>query len=137
MTELLNALTISTHGMKAQSDRIRVISENVANADSAANKPGEDPYRRKLVTFKNALDKEMDVNLVSIDDVKPDKSEFKKELRPGHPGADEDGYVLLPNVNSMIEMMDMREAQRSYEANLTIVDMTRRMANQTVGLLDQ
>lgn len=137
MSDLLNAMSVSTYGMKAQTDRIRVISENVANADTLANTPEEDPYRRKVITFKNVLDRETGLRLVEVDKVTRDESEFDRKLIPGHPGADKDGYVSAPNVKTMIEMMDMREAQRSYEANLNVMDMSRRMANQTVGLLDR
>lgn len=137
MSDLISAMSVSTFGMKAQTDRIRVISENVANADTLANTPQEEPYRRKVITFKNVLDRETGLNLVKVDKIDRDDSDFKKKLIPGHPGADKDGYVSAPNVKTMIEMMDMREAQRSYEANLNVMDMTRRMANQTVGLLDR
>ncbi|HCK32495.1 MAG: flagellar basal body rod protein FlgC [Micavibrio sp.] len=137
MDDLIGAMSMSTHGMKAQTNRIRVISENVANADSYANAPGEEPYQRKIVTFKNMLDRENDMRIVEVDEVKKDTSEFGRKYMPGHPGADADGYVTTPNVKTMIEMMDMREAQRSYEANLNVMDMSRNMANQTIGLLDQ
>ena len=135
MDDLIGAMSMSTHGMKAQTNRIRVISENVANADSYANAPGEEPYQRKIVTFKNMLDRENDMRIVEVDEVKKDTSEFGRKYMPGHPGADVDGYVTTPNVKTMIEMMDMREAQRSYEANLGIIDMTRSMLLRTIDLL--
>lgn len=137
MPDLLDAMTVSSYGMKAQTTRIRVISENVANADTLPNSPTEEPYRRKVITFKNVLDRETGLNEVKVNEVKRDESAFEKKLMPGHPGADENGYVSAPNVQTLIEMMDMREAQRSYEANLNMMDMSRRMANQTVGLLDR
>ena len=137
MSELLTALSISTQGMRAQTTRIRVISENVANADSVANVPGAEPYRRKVVTFENALNKEIGADVVQVKKVDTDKSEFPRKYLPGQPGADDTGYVSMPNVKSAVEMMDMRVASRSYQANLNMVDMARRMANQTIGLLDR
>jgi flagellar basal-body rod protein FlgC len=135
--DLMNSMAVSTQGMRAQSIRIRVISENVANADSAANFPGEDPFQRKIVTFKNVLDKELGTDTVRVKKVDRDQTPFPVKYMPGHPGADGNGYVKMPNINSAIEMMDMREAQRSYEANLNMMNMTRQMANQTVGMLDR
>lgn len=135
--DLLNAMAASTYGMKAQSTRIRVISENIANADSAANMPGEQPYQRKTVSFRNVLDRETGMSKVEVEDIGRDNSEFPMRFMPGHPGANADGYVMMPNVKTTIEMMDMREAQRSYEANLNMIKMVRTMTNQTIGLLDQ
>lgn len=128
-------MQISASGMNAQSVRLRTIAENIANSESTATTPGGDPYRRKLVTFKNEFDRALGVNEVKVDKVTTDSSQLEKRYDPQNPGADKDGYVLMPNVNPLIEMMDMRQAQRSYEANLSVIDVTRSMASNTVGLL--
>jgi flagellar basal-body rod protein FlgC len=133
--ELLKSIFISAAGMRTQGQRMQVISENVANADSMPQTPGADPYRRKLVTFKNELDRETGVKLVKLNKVSYDESEFKKRNDPYHPGADKDGYVKIPNVNALIEMMDMRTAQRSYEANLNMVDTAKKMLSKTIDIL--
>lgn len=136
MTDLYGAMTISAHGMKAQSQRVRVIAENMANADTAANTPGQDPYRRQIITFKNEMNRAQGMDLVEVDDIKEDmKRDFTLKYMPEHPGADEKGYVKMPNVDSIIETMDMREAQRSYEANLGMIDQSRNMIMQTIDLL--
>ena len=110
-------------------------TENLANANSLATQPGEDPYRRKVVTFRNILDREAGVEVVRADKVRTDRSEFNKRYDPGHPAADENGYVQTPNVNTLIELMDMREAQRSYEANLNVIRSARSMARRTIQIL--
>ncbi|MBT3699962.1 MAG: flagellar basal body rod protein FlgC [Alphaproteobacteria bacterium] len=133
--ELLKSIFISAAGMRTQGQRMQVISENVANADSMPQTPGADPYRRKLVTFRNELDRETGVKLVKLNKVSYDESEFKKRNDPYHPGADKDGYVKIPNVNALIEMMDMRTAQRSYEANLNMVDTAKKMLSKTIDIL--
>lgn len=135
MDDLLKTLRISAAGMKAQGTRLRVISENVANADSLPQKPGDKPYRRRVVTFKSELDRSTGLTAVRVDRVRPDKSDFQKRYDPNHPAADADGYVLKPNVNTMIEMMDMREAQRSYEANLNVIKASKTMLNAAIGVL--
>lgn len=136
MSDLYSAMTISAHGMKAQSQRVRVIAENMANADTAANTPGADPYRRKIITFKNEMDRAEGTDLVDVDKIKEDtKRDFTLKYMPEHPGADAKGYVKMPNVDSIIETMDMREAQRSYEANLGMIDQSRNMIMQTIDLL--
>ncbi len=135
MTELLKSLDISASGMKAQGTRLRVISENVANAGSTALTPEGEPYRRKLVTFGSELNRELGVNLVEVKRVSRDQSEFGSRYEPNHPAADPSGYVATSNVNSVIEMADMREAQRSYEANLKVLQASRRMLQQTIELL--
>ena len=135
MDDLLKTLRISAAAMKAQGTRLRVIAENIANADSLAQEPGRDPYRRKIVTFKNELDRRIGVRTVAIDKIKTDKSDFEKRFNPNHPAADADGYVLIPNVNTLIEMMDMKEAQRSYEANLNVIKSSKAMLQGTIDLL--
>ncbi len=135
MDDLLKTFKISGAGMRAQGTRLRVISENIANADSLPQRPGETPYRRKTVTFKNELDRRMGLDTVRIDKIRPDKSEFEKRFDPNHPAADADGYVQVPNVNTLIEMTDMREAQRSYEANLNVIKASKAMLNSTIDIL--
>ena len=121
--------------MRAQGARIRTISENVANANSGPEKPGGESYRRRLVTFKNVFDRALEADLVKVSRLKEDKSDFRLHYDPNHPAADKDGYVKMPNVNSLIEMVDMREAQRSYQANLNMVDSSRSMIMATIDLL--
>ena len=122
--ELFDTMFISASGMRAQGQRLRVIAENIANAESVGETPGADPYRRKVITFKNALDREMQADMVKVAKIDTDPSEFRKRYDPSHPAADEAGYVSLPNINTLVEMTDMREAQRSYEANLKAVSYT-------------
>lgn len=136
MSDILGAMEISALGMKAQGTRLRVISENIANADTAPGTPQEDPYRRKIITFQNVLDKEVGGQVVRVAKIAPDeKDPFIVKYMPGHPGADDKGYVKMPNVNTMIEVMDMREATRSYEANLSMIEQARAMVLRTIDLL--
>lgn len=132
---LLDAMAQAAKGMKAQGVRMRVISENLANADTAAPAAGGSPYQRKIVTFKNTLDKVSGQKEVAVDKIMADRSEFVLKYDPSHPSADKNGYVKMPNVNPMVEMMDMREAQRSYEANLGVIDMAKGMLMRTLDLL--
>jgi flagellar basal-body rod protein FlgC len=133
--DLVKALNISASGLKAQGTRLRVIAENIANADSTAQRPGAEPYRRRVVTFGNVLDRELGAETVRVDGIVPDKSDFGRRFEPGHPAADNKGYVLTPNVNSLLEVADMREAQRSYEANLKVIQSSRAMLQQTIDIL--
>ena len=135
MDDLSASSEIAARGMKAQSTRLRVISENLANADSTAEVPGGEPYRRKLVTFRNALDRELEANTVRVKRIYNDRSQLTSKYDPTHPGANAQGYVLQPNVNPLIEMMDMREAQRSYEANMNVISVSRQMVAKTLDLL--
>jgi flagellar basal-body rod protein FlgC len=121
--------------MHAQSDRLRVVAENLANADSTGTTPGALPYQRKTITFKNVLDQELGVNVVKTASYGTDPSPFKKKYEPGHPAADAQGYVLYPNVESVVELVDMHEAQRDYEADLDVIDVTKNMISQALGLL--
>jgi len=135
MAGLADTLHISAAGMRAQGDRLRVVAENIANAQSTSATPGGEPYRRKTVLFQNVLDKEMGVNTVKVTKRSFDQSPFEKKYDPNHPAADPEGYVLYPNVNAIVEMMDMREARRGYEANLNVVEVSKSMLSQTIGLL--
>ena len=135
MFDLVKSIKIAAAGMQSQGMRLRVISENVANANSLAQSPQGEPYRRKVVLFKNVLDRELQAKKVQVDKIVQDKTEFSKKFDPAHPAADADGYVLLPNVNGLVEMMDMREAQRSYEANLSVIEVSKGMLVRTIDLL--
>ena len=135
--ELFKSIMVSASGLRAQSERMRVIAENLANSDSLPQSPNESPYRRKTVDFKSVLDREAGVDIVKIRKVGVDKSDFKKRYDPGHPGADKNGYVLEPNVNSLIEAMDMREAQRSYEANISALETARAMLMRTISIINR
>jgi len=132
-----NMIAIAVSGLKAQSARMRVISENIANADSTANKPGGTPYRRKVPKFSAVLDRTMGAAQVQLTGVTQDRTPFGSRLDPGHPAADAKGVVMTPNVNPLIEAVDMREAQRSYEANLNVVGAARRMISGTLRILSQ
>lgn len=133
--QLSDTLKIAASGMKAQGDRLRVVAENIANADSTGATSGSEPYRRKIVIFQNVLDREMGVERVKVVKRTHDQSDFNKEFNPTHPAADEQGYVLYPNVNTIVEMMDMREARRGYEANLNMIEISKAMLTRTIDLL--
>ena len=133
--DLMESLMISAAGMRAQGQRLRVVAENLANADSVSELPGGDPYRRKTISFKNQLDRELGMETVQVSKVGEDPSDFRMKYDPGNPAADAKGYVKLPNVNSLIEMSDMREAQRSYEANLKAIEVARSMLQRTIDLI--
>lgn len=133
--DLLKSMMVAASGLKAQSGRMRIIAENIANSDSTAKTAGGDPYRRKIPTFQDSLDRSLGVETVKLGRTLLDSSEFQLKYMPGHPGADASGYVKMPNVNGLIEAMDMREAQRSYEANLNLIQASRRMIAQTIDIL--
>jgi flagellar basal-body rod protein FlgC len=133
--DLNKSLMISAAGLTAQSIRMRVITENLANADTTPSKPGETPYRRKSVTFTNTLNEQLGVDTVKVGRIAYDNSPFGKVYRPGDPGADAQGYVQTPNVNTLMEVMDMHQAQQSYEANLKATDVTKNMVMRTLDLL--
>lgn len=135
LNNLADSLTLSSSGLKAQSMRMRVIAENIANAQSTGKTAGEMPYRRKVVSFAEQLDRATGMDMVKVDKVAKDTSPFERRYQPGHPAADSAGYVLFPNVNTMIESMDMRSAQRSYEANLNVMEISRTMLMRTIDLL--
>jgi flagellar basal-body rod protein FlgC len=133
--DFLKSIAIAASGLRAQAGRMRIISENLANADSTAQRPGAEPYRRKIATFSSEMDRALNAKVVGLGRVRPDNSEFRSKYEPGHPAADANGYVKYPNVNSLVEMTDMREAQRSYEANLNVIGATRRMIQRTIDIL--
>jgi len=133
--DFIKTLAIAASGLKAQAGRMRIISENIANADSTTPAAGGDPYRRKMPTFTSELDRTLDVRLVELSGTQTDNSAFQVKYEPGNPAADAKGNVKYPNVNSVVEMADMREAQRSYEANINVVTATRRMIQRTLDIL--
>ncbi|MCB1476170.1 MAG: flagellar basal body rod protein FlgC [Rhodobiaceae bacterium] len=133
--DFIRSIMVAAGGLKAQNSRMRTIAENIANADSTAQTPGGDPYRRKVSTFQSYFDREMGTEMVKPGRIVRDDTDFKTEFNPGHPAADANGYVKMPNVNTLVETMDMREAQRSYEANLNVIGATRRMVLRTLDIL--
>jgi flagellar basal-body rod protein FlgC len=133
--DFVKSLTVAASGLKAQIGRMRIISENIANSDSVAATPGGDPYRRRIVTFSSELDRSLGVNVVKLGAVETDKSDFMIKHEPGNPAADANGDVKYPNVNTLVEMTDLRDAQRSYEANLNVVTATRRMLQRTIDII--
>jgi len=133
--ELKDAIKMAAMGMQAQGKRMKVISENIANASTTGKTSNEAPYRRQIVTFKNMLDRTSGLRHVKVDKVIEDQADFNLKYDPEHPAADDKGYIKMPNVNTLIEMMDMRESQRSYEANLGMIEMSRSMLMRTIDLL--
>ncbi len=133
--DLDRALRISAAGMQAQATRLRVVAENLANRDSTGEAPGADPYRRKTVTFRNQMDRELGVSTLRVARVGTAAGEFPVRHDPSHPAADARGYVRVPNVDSLVETMDMREAQRTYAANLSVLEVTRGMLTRTIEAL--
>lgn len=133
--DFVKSLAVAAAGLRAQSGRMRVIAENIANADSTAAEPGGDPYRRRIPTFRSELDGALGVRVVGVGPVRTDPSDFHTKFEPGHPAADATGMVKYPNVNTMIETADMREAQRSYDANVNVITATRTMIQRTIDIL--
>jgi flagellar basal-body rod protein FlgC len=133
--DFIKSIAIAASGLRAQAGRMRVIAENIANADSTAHTPDGNPYRRKIPTFTSALDRSLDARVVDLGRVRSDPSDFQLKYQPGHPAADTNGNVKYPNVNSLVEMADMKEAQRSYEANINVIGATRRMLQRTIEIL--
>lgn len=136
MSDMWRTMMISAYGMRAQGERSRVISENIANAETTGLTPGSNPYTRKIITFKNAMDKQNGTDLVKVKDIKADtKDDYVMKFMPDHPAADASGYVKMPNVQMIVELNDMREAQRSYEANLGMLEQSKTMAGKTIDML--
>lgn len=133
MSDINSSLLVSAQGLRAQTARMRIIAENIANANSTSKTPGGDPYRRQVPVFEPVrTDAGQGVKMVRV---APDQSDFKSEYDPGHPSADAEGFVKLPNVNTLIESLDMKAAQRAYEANLTVIETARAMDMRTLDLL--
>ncbi|MEP0232008.1 flagellar basal body rod protein FlgC [Roseibium sp.] len=136
MSDPLSAtMHIASSGLQAQSERLRVVSENLANARSTGDAAGSDPYSRKTITFESEFDRAQAASLVKVKDIGTDNAPFLVEYEPGHPAADENGYVKMPNVNVLLELADMRETNRSYEANLKVMTQAREMVMRHIGLL--
>jgi flagellar basal-body rod protein FlgC len=135
MDPLSAALKISGSGMEAEATRLRVVSENIANARTTGDTPGADPYRRKTITFSNELDRASGAKMVNVKKIGVDKGNFIEEHDPSSPAADAKGMVKLPNVNMLVEMADLREANRSYEANLQSIRQSRDLISATIDLL--
>lgn len=133
--DFMKSLTIAASGLRAQMGRMRIITENIANADSLATTPGGDPYRRRIVTFSSELDRSIGADVVKLGRVQPDNTDFLVRHEPGNPAANAQGDVKYPNVNTLVELTDLRDAQRSYEANLNIVTATRKMMQLTIDML--
>ena len=133
--DFLKSMGIAASGLRAQAGRMRVLSENIANADSTVSTAGGDPYRRKIPTFSSEIDRALDARIMKMGKIGLDQSNFRSKYDPSHPAADANGNVKFPNVNSLVEMSDLKEAQRSYEANLNIVSATRRMIQRTLDIL--
>lgn len=135
MDPLVSSLKVAASGLSAQSERLRVVSENMANAQSTGDFPGADPYQRKTITFNAELDRLTGARTVEVSSISNDPSAYRIEYMPGHEAADEFGYVKMPNVNILIEMADMREANRSYEANLQSIKQARELISMTIDLM--
>jgi flagellar basal-body rod protein FlgC len=133
--DFIKTMSIAASGLRAQAGRMRIISENIANADSTPSAPGGEPYRRKIATFRMEFDRAIGADVVEMGQPQPDKSDFHLKYEPGHPAADANGNVKYPNVNPILEATDMREAQRSYEANVNVITATRRMLQRTIDIL--
>lgn len=134
-SDLVSAMSSAASGLRAQTVRIRISAENIANADSTAQTPGEDPYRRKVPLFQSYLDRETGAGQVRVAGTHEDQTPFPEKFDPAHPAADERGYVLTSNVSALVEMADLREAQRAYEANLNVVDASRAMMMGVIQIL--
>ena len=129
------SMAVAASGMRAQSDRMKTIAENIANANSTATTANGEPYRRKVATITSDFDRQLGATLVESGNPVQDMSDFRQQYDPGNPAADKQGYVKLPNVNPLVEVMDMKDAQRAYEADLNVMDATKSMLSRTVDLL--
>lgn len=133
--DLIDSVHISAAGLAAQSARMKVVAQNLANAESIGTRSGADPYRRQTITFQDSMNKEFGVPTVQASKIGTDKSDFVKKYEPTNPQADKDGFVMYPNVNPVMEMVDMQEAKRGYEANLNVIDASKSMYSDTLNLL--
>ena len=135
MDPLKSVLNVAASGMRAQGERLKVVSENVANASSTGNTEGGDPYRRKVISFEELVDRETGASMVGVSDVTRDSADFELRFDPAHPAADQDGFVKVSNVKTILELANMREASRSYQANLNMFETGRSMRSQLLDLL--
>ncbi len=135
VTDFIKSLQVAASGLHAQLGRMRIITENIANANSTATTPGGDPYRRKIVTFTSVLDNSLGADVVKLGRVRPDNSDFRIKHEPGNPAADANGDVKYPNVNTLVELTDLRDAQQSYQSDLNVITATRRMLQRTIDIL--
>jgi flagellar basal-body rod protein FlgC len=135
-SQVTNIFAVSASALQAQDQRMKVIAENIANAGTTATSPGEKPYQRKVISFKDEFDRALGAYKVKVASITKDHSDFIKKFDPSNPAADPNGYVLTPNVNPITETMDMMEAQHSYQANLNVIDATRGMLLNTINLLN-
>ncbi|AWI86193.1 flagellar basal body rod protein FlgC (plasmid) [Alloyangia pacifica] len=135
MDPLKSVLNVAASGMRAQGERLKVVSENVANASSTGNTEGGDPYRRKVISFEELVDRETGASMVGVSDVTRDSADFELRFDPAHPAADQDGFVKVSNVKTILELANMREASRSYQANLNMFETGRTMRTQLLDLL--
>jgi len=135
MADLIDSIAISSAGMKVQAARMKIVAQNVANADSISSTPGGMPYQRQNISFKNMLDKETGVSMVQVNKIGVDKTPPVSRYEPNSPSADQNGYVLYPSINKDVEMVDMQEARRSYEANVDIIDASKAMIGESIGLI--
>jgi flagellar basal-body rod protein FlgC len=133
--DLNTSLQVSAAGMDAQTARIKIVAENLANQNTTGSTPGAEAYRRRTVSFQSSLDKVLGVETVGVKKVGVDKSDQPLKYDPGNPAADKNGYVKMPNVNSFVELMDMRDAEQAYSANLNVASTTRTMLNRTLDLI--
>jgi flagellar basal-body rod protein FlgC len=133
--DLVDSVHISAAGLGAQSARLKVVAQNIANAESVGTRTGQQPYRRQTISFKEVMDKETGIKMVTPDKIGKDSSDFTKRYEPTNPEADPQGYVMYPNVNTMVEMVDMREARRGYEANLNVIEASKSMFSDTLNLI--
>jgi flagellar basal-body rod protein FlgC len=133
--DFIKSLAIAASGLHAQLGRMRIVTENIANADSTATTPGGDPYRRKIVTFSSELDSALGAETVKLGRVQTDNSDFRIKHEPGNPAADANGDVKYPNVNTLVELTDLRDAQQSYQSDLNVITATRRMLQRTIDIL--
>ena len=134
----VTAANSASHGLFAQSTRMRVLSENIANADTTGKTPSSDPYRRKTISFRDMVndgDTGDGVDMVGVDKIARDEAPFRTEYMPGHPAADDKGYVKMPNVDMLVELADIREASRAYTANTQVIKQVRELVSMTIDLL--
>ena len=133
--DIMNSIEIASSGLTAQSERLKIIAQNIANADSGPSGPGQLPYQRKTISFQNVLDREMGLEKVQVNKVGVDSAEFQKKYDPNNPAADKSGFVQMPNVNTLIEVTDMKEAKNAYQANLSVIEIAKSMIQRTLELL--